>query len=72
MMQLSVSLGVAMAAALLAAFTEGRLHQATVIDAFHSTYICIGLIGMVAASIFFQLDRNSKIGEPKSPVADET
>ncbi|WP_323815254.1 multidrug transporter subunit MdtD [Cellvibrio sp. NN19] len=72
MMQLSVSLGVAMAAALLAAFTEGRLQQATVIDAFHSTYICIGLIGMVAASIFFQLDRNTIIAEPKSPAADET
>lgn len=72
MMQLSLSLGVAMAAALLAAFTEGRLQQATVIDAFQSTYVCIGLIGMVAASIFFQLDRNSSVTEPKPPVADET
>ncbi len=72
MMQLSMSLGVAMAAALLAAFTEGKLQRETVVGAFHATYISIGLIGMLAASIFFQLDRDSRIAKPKEPVADET
>ncbi|MDQ8038599.1 MAG: multidrug transporter subunit MdtD [Pedobacter sp.] len=72
MMQLSMSLGVAMAAALLAAFTDGKLQRETVVGAFHATYISIGLIGMLAASIFFQLDRNSRIARPKEPVADET
>lgn len=71
MMQLSMSLGVAIAAALLAAFSEGHLQRATLVGAFHATYISIGLMGMAAAFIFFQLDRNSRIGKPATPVADE-
>lgn len=73
MMQLSMSLGVAMAAALLAAFTDGHyLQRTSLTEAFHATYISIGLMGMLAACIFFQLDRNSRIAQPKTPVADET
>ena len=42
MMQLATSLGVAMAAALLAIFTEGRIRQDTVLAAFHATFISVG------------------------------
>ena len=58
-MQLSMSLGVAAAGALLAAFggtpppvaAEGLMHM------FHATYLCVGLFSVMAACIFFQLGR---------------
>lgn len=58
-MQLSMSLGVAAAGALLAAFggnpptttVEGLTHM------FHVTYLCVGLMSVLAACIFFQLGR---------------
>ena len=58
-MQLSMSLGVAAAGALLAAFVSlpeassasGLLHT------FHATYLCVGALSATAAWIFFQLGR---------------
>ncbi|XZG69499.1 multidrug transporter subunit MdtD [Chitinibacteraceae bacterium HSL-7] len=58
-MQLSMSLGVASAAALLAGFSA---HVASpggnaLLGAFHATYICVGILSMLAAVIFMQLSR---------------
>jgi EmrB/QacA subfamily drug resistance transporter len=59
-MQLSISLGVAAAAAVLNTFVD--LQQlpdpATVLSAFHKTYLCVGLMTVFAAGIFFQLPRS--------------
>jgi len=67
-MQLSMSLGVAAAGALLAAFVtapesgsaSGLLHT------FHSTYLCVGALSATAAWIFFQLGRREG---PSGPAA---
>ncbi len=67
-MQLSMSLGVAAAGALLAAFggtpptssVEGLMHM------FHATYVCVGLLSVLAACIFFQL------GHREGPAAKDT
>jgi len=73
-MQLSMSLGVAAAGALLAAFavpmvipiasdvgpTRGLLYT------FHATYICMGALSALAAGIFFQLGRREG---PSAPAA---
>ena len=58
-MQLSMSLGVAMAAALLGGFVDLRTlpEKALILDAFHKTYLCVGLMAMLAAGIFLQLKR---------------
>ncbi len=54
--QLSISLGVACAAALLGGFqTDLDTGQDTVLGAFHATYVSVGLMSMLAAAIFFQL-----------------
>ncbi|MBO3277846.1 multidrug transporter subunit MdtD [Pseudomonas schmalbachii] len=54
--QLSISMGVACAAALLGGF-QGELGIAAgdVLGAFHATYLSVGLMSMLAAAIFFQL-----------------
>ena len=69
-MQLSISLGVASAAALLGGFVNLRElpEQALILDAFHKTYLCVGLMSMFAAAIFFQLRR---VETPPVP-AEET
>jgi EmrB/QacA subfamily drug resistance transporter len=56
-MQLSISLGVAAAAAVLNAFVDlqERPDPATILLAFHKTYLCVGLMTSFAAGIFFQL-----------------
>ena len=54
--QLSMSLGVASAGALLGGFTVPGADGAAVLDAFHLTFLCIGAMSMLAASLFFQLD----------------
>jgi EmrB/QacA subfamily drug resistance transporter len=71
MMQLSMSLGVAIAAALLAAFSEGHLQRSTLVGAFHATYISVGIMGMVAATIFFQLEKDSRPPAGRTAIADE-
>ncbi|UXY17073.1 multidrug transporter subunit MdtD [Chitiniphilus purpureus] len=56
-MQLSMSLGVAAAAALLAGFSRQGIapNPQHVVTAFQSTYACVGLLSMLAAFIFLQL-----------------
>jgi MFS family permease len=52
-MQLSMSLGVAIAASLLGLFAAA--HSEQWLHGFHLTYLCIGLMSMLAAMIFAQL-----------------
>lgn len=56
-MQLSMSLGVAAAAALLAGFSDHGIapNPDKVLGAFQATYICVGVLSMLAALIFLQL-----------------
>ena len=56
-MQLSISLGVASAAAVLNAFVDLQElpDPATILSAFHKTYLCVGLMTAFATGIFFQL-----------------
>ena len=54
--QLSMSLGVASAGALLGGFTEPGADGAAVLQAFHLTFLCVGAMSLMAASLFFQLD----------------
>jgi len=58
-MQLSMSLGVATAGALLAAFAAAGwpAQHAEVAHAFRATYLCMGTLSALAAAIFFQLQR---------------
>lgn len=57
-MMLSMSLGVAAASGLLAAFTGlfGFERGAAVLPAFHATFVCVGLVTAASAGIFWQLD----------------
>ncbi len=72
-MMLSMSLGIATAAAILSGFTVRYEHN--LLSAFHATFICMGLITMTAAWIFWQLEpddkrcdeqQEAKIGLPES------
>jgi EmrB/QacA subfamily drug resistance transporter len=57
-MQLSMSLGVAAAGALLAAFAAPAGSAGTDLSpTFHATYLCMGALSALAAGIFFQLGR---------------
>jgi EmrB/QacA subfamily drug resistance transporter len=58
-MQLAMSLGVAAAGALLAAFTGvgAAAGGPVVLHAFHATFVCVGLLSAAAAFIFLQLGR---------------
>ena len=56
-MQLSMSLGVAAAGALLAAFATPVVQGSGLLHTFHATYICMGALSALAAGIFFQLGR---------------
>ena len=69
-MQLSMSLGVAAAGALLAAFaTESLLPSGDeLVRTFHATYICMGLLSALAAGIFFQLGRREGSTGPATAV----
>lgn len=60
--QLSLSLGVACAAALLGGFTDDVASGAlsSVLTAFQLTFLCVGVLAMLAAGIFLQLP-------PKTP-----
>lgn len=56
--QLSMSFGVAAAAAILGGFTIDYQHDADgVLQAFHATYLCVGGLSMLAAGLFLQLPR---------------
>ncbi|GGP18471.1 multidrug transporter subunit MdtD [Silvimonas iriomotensis] len=56
-MQLSVSLGVAAAAALLQGFVAQYVHpsEGQVLESFHYTFLCVGGMSVLAAAIFLQL-----------------
>ena len=72
-MQLSMSLGVAAAGALLAAFggTPPPTDVARLTHMFHATYLCIGTFSIMAACIFFQLGRREGPDAP-STVVDQS
>lgn len=72
-MQLSMSLGVAAAAALLSAFTlhSGVAQNASLLYTFHATYLCMGALSALAAGIFFQLHRHEgPTGQAATGVAE--
>lgn len=72
--QLSLSLGVAVAAALLGGFTEeistdgGFFSIASVLGAFQLTFLCVGFMAMFAATIFLQLSPQD--GRRQAPRAE--
>jgi hypothetical protein len=53
--QLSMGMGVASAAALLSGFTLDQSGNDSVLNAFQATFFCVGLLSMLAATIFLQL-----------------
>jgi len=69
-MQLSMSLGVAAAGALLAAFVNVRetATAAGLLHTFHATYLCVGALSATAAWIFFQLGRREGPSGPASVI----
>ncbi len=71
-MQLSMSLGVAAAAALLAAFggTPPTTSPDGLVRMFHATFVCMGLLSALASCIFLQLGRREGPSEVAA-VADE-
>ena len=77
-MQLSMSLGVAAAGALLAAFATpivipiaSDIGPRNLLYTFHATYVCMGLLSALAAGIFFQLGRREGPTGPAT-VIDES
>lgn len=58
--QLSMSLGVATAGALLGGFTVEGAAGSEVLHAFQLTFLCVGAMAMLAAALFLQL-------EPRGP-----
>ncbi|WP_410209411.1 multidrug transporter subunit MdtD [Aquirhabdus sp.] len=68
-MMLSMSLGVASAAAVLAGFTQIMGNVANTLEAFHSTFICVGLMTSAAAWIFWQLPHDEPVVTEKSDTA---
>jgi MFS family permease len=71
-MMLSMSLGVATASGLLAAFTGlfGSERGAATLPAFHATFVCVGLITAVSSWIFWQLEakRRFPVTAPVDPL----
>ncbi|MEO7755005.1 MAG: multidrug transporter subunit MdtD [Dokdonella sp.] len=71
-MMLSMSLGVAMASGLLAAFTGmfGSERGVATLPAFHATFVCVGLVTAVSAWIFWQLEpkRRFPVTAPADPL----
>ncbi|WP_255989872.1 multidrug transporter subunit MdtD [Chitinolyticbacter albus] len=72
-MQLSMSLGVAAAAALLAGFSDHGIapNPDKVLGAFQATYICVGVLSMLAALIFLQLAHGEGDHARVAPVATD-
>ena len=71
--QLSLSLGVAIAGAMLAAFGGVSAAGASepLLKTFHATYLLIGAMSALAAGIFFQLGRREGPKQPV-PVVDDS
>ena len=72
-MQLSISLGVASAAALLGAFVDLRElpGQPEILAAFHKTYLCVGLMAAFAAGIFMQLQRDERASPAPGKIRED-
>jgi predicted MFS family arabinose efflux permease len=68
--QLSMSLGVAAAGSLLLAFNPTAAQGEALLRGFHRTYVCVGLLSMMAAWIFFQLGRYERPSGPPTPGDD--
>nr|WP_294977417.1 multidrug transporter subunit MdtD [uncultured Pseudomonas sp.] len=65
-MQLSIGMGIACAAALLGGFNgDQESAQGDVLSAFHATYFSVGLLSMLAAAIFFQLNSDDGRTTPR-------
>ncbi len=62
---LSMSLGVAVAGALLATFSSmfGHGTPAQMLPAFHATFVAVGLITCASGWIFWQLSPDIRIGD---------
>lgn len=70
--QLAMGLGVASAAALLSGFSRELGDSGHVLQAFQATYLCVGLLSMLAAAIFLQLDaKDGRSGRNIEVSADE-
>jgi EmrB/QacA subfamily drug resistance transporter len=70
--QLAMGLGVASAAALLSGFSRELGGSEHVLPAFQATYLCVGLLSMLAAAIFLQLDtKDGRGGRTIEVSADE-
>lgn len=70
--QLAMGLGVASAAALLSGFSRELGGSEHVLPAFQATYLCVGLLSMLAAAIFLQLDtKEGRGGRTIEVSADE-
>lgn len=71
-MMLSMSFGVAIAGALLATFTNVFGHEGPqpALAAFHATFICVGLITMASAWIFWQLSSDEKPDQQKREMVE--
>ncbi|WP_275545539.1 multidrug transporter subunit MdtD [Pseudomonas sp. Marseille-Q0931] len=70
--QLAMGLGVASAAALLSGFSRELGGSEHVLQAFQATYLCVGLLSMLAAAIFLQLDaKEGRGGRSIEVSADE-
>ena len=59
-MMLSMSIGVALAAALVNVFTN-YFGQAQVLYAFQATLVCLGLINLITAYIFWHIPKNTPV-----------
>ena len=67
-----MGLGVASAAALLSGFSRELGDNGHVLEAFQATYLCVGLLSMLAAAIFLQLDtKDGRSGRNIEVSADE-
>ncbi len=65
-MMLAMSFGVAAAGGILAAFSSAFDvdHGAAALPAFHATFVCVGLITMMSAWIFWQLEPKRRFPVP--------
>jgi MFS family permease len=67
---LAIGMGVAIAGGVLAAFTGlfGSATQAQTLNAFHATFVCMGLMTLASASIFWQLTASeSRVPQSAAP-----
>lgn len=60
--QLSMSLGVATAGALLGGFTIPGADEAAILHAFHLTFLCVGSLAVLATALFLQLENTDTAG----------